>query len=483
MMIQLKLSTKILLTGLLIVICFTGFIFGWVYPQFQQNSLNLMRLQTRHLVETAWDVINYYNGLAETRVMTFSEAQIKALDTIKSLRYEKTQYFWINDLNPKMIMHPIQSEMNGADLSEYKDPKGKKLFMKMVQVCRLKGAGFVDYDWPKPGQKKSMPKISYVKLFPAWGWIIGTGIYVDEVQEQAGTTGILLTFIFVITVVIVFSISLSYWMSRSITHPLNVAIKDLRDGAETVATASEQLSGYSEQLSTDNAEQAASIEETFSTLEESSTMIQQTAEHILRASLLSDEAKEISERGNQEMQEMMGSMNELKQSSARIGKIIKVIDDIAFQTNILALNAAIEAARAGETGSGFAVVAEEVRNLAQRSAQAAQETTEIIAGNIRLSEEGAGTAEAVWKSLSEITEQVTKVSELMNEIAAASQEQSQGITEINRATGEMERIIQENATKSEESATVAELLSSQAVSLKETVTQMMKLIRGKTVES
>lgn len=272
-------------------------------------------------------------------------------------------------------------------------------------------------------------------------------------------------------------------VTRSITVPVNLIVSNLTEGAQQVASASEQLSASSQQLAGGNAEQASSIEETSSTLEESASMIQQNSENTRQAAILAAQAKTSSDKGNAEMQEMMNSIIEIKKSSDQIAKIIKVIDDIAFQTNILALNAAVEAARAGEAGMGFAVVAEEVRNLAQRSAQAAKDTAAIIEGNIELSEKGVNVARRVGEALSEITVQSKKVNELMDEIAAASQEQAQGIAQINQAISQMDTVTQQNAATSEESASASEELSAQAESLREIVTQLEQLVSGSSSSS
>jgi methyl-accepting chemotaxis protein len=185
-------------------------------------------------------------------------------------------------------------------------------------------------------------------------------------------------------------------------------------------------------------------------------MFQQSNANTSQAAQLSGQAKDSANKGNKEMQEMMTSMVEIKNSSDQIAKIIKVIDDIAFQTNILALNAAIEAARAGEAGMGFAVVAEEVRNLAQRSAQAAKDTTAIIESNIELSGNGVSVVGRVRNALAEITLQANKVNELMNELLAASQEQSQGVEQVSKAMIQMETVTQLNAASAEETASASE---------------------------
>jgi methyl-accepting chemotaxis protein len=271
-------------------------------------------------------------------------------------------------------------------------------------------------------------------------------------------------------------------ITRSITRPIKNIVNNLTEGAQQVASASGQLSATSQQLAEGNAEQASSIEETSSTLEESASMVQQNSENTRQAAVLAAQTKASSDKGNGDMQEMMNSMSEIKKSSDQISKIIKVIDDIAFQTNILALNAAVEAARAGDAGMGFAVVAEEVRNLAQRSAQAAKDTAAIIESNITLSENGVSVAKKVGESLAEITVQAKKVNELMDEIAAASQEQSQGISQINKAITQMEAVTQQNAANAEESASASEELNAQAGNLREIVQQLVVLVDGKTSE-
>jgi len=263
-----------------------------------------------------------------------------------------------------------------------------------------------------------------------------------------------------------------------ITKPVNRIVDGLNESAQQVSSASRQLSASSQQLAEGSAEQAASIQETSSTLEQSSSMVRQNTENTKQAALLAKHAKDSAEKGNREMQEMMTSMEELKKSSDEIAKIIKVIDEIAFQTNILALNAAVEAARAGEAGMGFAVVAEEVRNLAQRSAQAAKDTASIIESNIHLSEQGVDVSRNVNDSLVEINKQSQKVSELLDEIAAASQEQAQGIAQINKAISQMEQVVQANASTAEESASASQELSSQSVSMKDIVNSLVALVNG-----
>ncbi|MEI7473510.1 MAG: methyl-accepting chemotaxis protein [bacterium] len=263
-----------------------------------------------------------------------------------------------------------------------------------------------------------------------------------------------------------------------ITKPINRIVDGLNESASQVSSASGQLSASSQQLAEGSAEQAASIQETSSTLEQSASMVRQNTENTKQAAILAKHAKDAASKGNNEMQEMMTSMAELKKSSDQIAKIIKVIDEIAFQTNILALNAAVEAARAGEAGMGFAVVAEEVRNLAQRSAQAAKDTAEIIESNIHLSEQGVNVSRNVNESLAEINDQAQKVSELLDEVAAASQEQAQGIAQINKAISQMEQVVQSNASTAEESASASEELSSQSVNMKEIVNSLVQLVNG-----
>jgi len=253
---------------------------------------------------------------------------------------------------------------------------------------------------------------------------------------------------------------------------------DLFGVAEEVEAASAELSSSSQNLAEGNMEQAASIQETASTLEESSSMVNQNTDNTKMAATLARQAKELSEKGANEMSEMMGSMTELKDSSTQIGKIIKVIDEIAFQTNILALNAAVEAARAGDAGKGFAVVAEEVRNLAQRSSQAANDTSAIISGNIKLSERGVIMAQQTNEVLAEIHIQVQKVSEIIQEVAVATEEQNQGIGQINKAMSQMTIATQNSASIADGNVSAISGLTEQVVKMKEIITGLITLINA-----
>ncbi len=254
----------------------------------------------------------------------------------------------------------------------------------------------------------------------------------------------------------------------------------LDDGSNHVATAATEVSSASQTLAEGASEQAASLEETSSSLEEMSSMTKRNSENAQKANDLAKQAREAADKGTGDMQTMSTAMEAIKVSSDDIAKIIKTIDEIAFQTNILALNAAVEAARAGEAGMGFAVVAEEVRNLAQRSAQAAKETAGKIEGAIAKTGQGVEISSQVAKTLNDIVTKVRQVDELVAEVAGASREQTEGIGQINTAVGQMDKVTQSNAASAEESAAAAEELNAQADAMKISVAELLHLVGGQS---
>ncbi|HEY5672770.1 MAG TPA: methyl-accepting chemotaxis protein [Malonomonas sp.] len=541
---NLNIGKKIYLVAMALILIFTLSL-SWLYSSYRDQLFAGRQNQLITAVDTAWGIIDHFSKAAEAG-MPIDEAQQLAKAAVKNLRFEGDIYFWINDTQPKMIMHPVKPALDGQNLSESKDPDGLRLFVEMVNVANAKGAGFVEYKWPKPGKEKPQQKLSYVKKHSDWNWIIGSGMYVDDLQAEINT--VFYQVIGVLLLAILISIGLVFFLARGVSRPMHkavlmveemakghlqlrmdmnqndevgrmaramdsfadslqkeiiVALKKLASGdlnfeitpydaedeirgalkkleidlnatmqeiqlaGENIAGGSNQVNDSAQTLSSGATESAASLEEISSSLAELASQTRQNSENASMVNQLSSDAKQAADQGNNQMQRMVGAMDEINLAGQNISKIIKVIDEIAFQTNLLALNAAVEAARAGQHGKGFAVVAEEVRNLAARSAKAAQETAELIEGSVQKTSNGATIAKQTADSLKEILLGVTKVSDLAGEIAAASEEQSQGISQVSQGVGQIDQVTQQNTACAEESAASAEQLADQASQLQQ----------------
>ncbi|MCP4118514.1 MAG: hypothetical protein GY737_24570 [Desulfobacteraceae bacterium] len=450
-----------------------------------------------------------------------AEEQLKkdALEMVKSLRYgpENKDYFWINDMGspyPKMIMHPIAPQLDGKmlDNPKYNCALGKdqNLFQAFVEVCRRDGSGFVDYLWPKPGEDAPQPKLSYGMLFKKWNWVIGTGIYINDVEMKVKKTtaeleakvdkiaaemgneiqqtnirinnnvtrGLVLIAVGSVAVLVAVLVLVTFWTRRYINIPINHSVQELSSVARELAGNINQVSISSQDLARGASEQATSIKDTSSALDEITAMTDRNAGNATQADTLMGETTRVVIKANDSMGELTTSMEDISKTSEETSKIIKTIDEIAFQTNLLALNAAVEAARAGEAGAGFAVVADEVRNLAMRAAEAAKNTADLIQGIVAKVHEGAELVTITNEAFSQVDGSTKKVGELVGEISAASGEQANGIKQVNKAVTQMNKVVQQNAASAEDSAAASEEMSSQAAQMRSSVSDMVALVGG-----
>ncbi len=465
----------------------------------------------RQTVEVAHGLLVQYQDMAASGKITEAEAKQRALAEVKMLRYSGDEYFWINDMQPKMLMHAIKPELDGTDLSDNKDPAGKRLFVDMVNTVKADGAGFVPYMWPKPGKADPVPKISYVKGFAPWGWVIGTGVYVDTVdaamlQRTSGfAIGSLLLIGLMLGIGLLISRSIlkqlggepayaadvtqriaggNLAVAIELKHPnepsLLVAIASMRDkfaaivhqvrdGSEGVATASAEIAQGNTDLSARTESQASALQETAASMEQLSATVHQNADNARQANQLAKAASSTAVQGGEVVAQVVDTMKGINDSSRKIADIIGVIDGIAFQTNILALNAAVEAARAGEQGRGFAVVASEVRSLAGRSAAAAKEIKTLISDSVQRVEQGTALVDQAGSTMTEVVSSIRRVTDIMGEISAASGEQSAGVSQVGEAVSSMDQVTQQNAALVEQMAAAASSLKSQAHDLVEVV--------------
>ncbi len=310
------------------------------------------------------------------------------------------------------------------------------------------------------------------KLEPALGaykTYVNNKVHTFEAQSK-------LVLIIVILAGLIAGIAASIIVARAITRPVKTAIMTLQESSEQVASGSLQVSQASQKLAEGSSEQASSLEETSASLEEIAAMTQSNAEISQKANQMVSDTSRIVTEASGSMKQLKEAINNITSSSEETGKIIKVIDEIAFQTNLLALNAAVEAARAGEAGMGFAVVADEVRNLAQRSAEAAKNTAQLIDNSIKMIKEGSGLTRDTEKSFDGVVDMTKKLKELMEEVSTSSSEQSRGIEQITETVADMSTVTQSNSASSEESAAASEEMNVQAMSLMDVVKNLVGLV-------
>jgi methyl-accepting chemotaxis protein len=447
-----------------------------------------------------------YLEIAEEKLKANASSQIA------SLRYgpENKDYFWINDTRPFMIMHPYKPELNGTDLKEYRDPKGKALFVEFVKACKEKGEGFVDYLWPKYGAKDPQPKLSFVRLFAPWNWVIGTGLYIDDVEalqikrqeeikrdmeaslketqnqilkikeEMKQKIRQILIRIGLITLGVLIGVwILAYFFTRqAITRPINRAVTGLGQIAREMSGASREIAAGSQNVAESVGRQAAAVEESSAAIEEMAAMSRETSDMTRGTEQLMGENIQKSARSLKALMDLTANMVRIESDSDNILDIIKDIDSIAFQTNLLALNAAVEAARAGEAGAGFAVVADEVKNLARHTTEAAHKTQELLDSTLKGISEATRSIQEVNNDFTDIIESATIMGEKTEAITVASKEQTRGIEQLSHAIHDIDKAAQEVAASAQQSAAAAEEMAAQAHETQVFVESLMVIVRG-----
>ncbi|GHG89839.1 methyl-accepting chemotaxis protein [Comamonas sp. JC664] len=496
-------------------------ILGFVLPELREQLREDRILGLKQAVETAYGVLEVYEARERDGTLTRQEAQAQAAEMLARLRYSGVEYFWVNDLDTRLVMHPHLPDMLGKDLKGYRDVRGKPVFVDIVRLAREHGAGAVSYEATRPGSPEAIPKESYVKLFSPWGWVLGTGVYVEDVEREVAA--VRQRILVAVGGALLLALLAGVYLSRRVVRPvqelaqaarrvargdldarvavrsadevgqlsaafntmvggLHEVVRALVEAAGATALDAERIRTSADALSVATREQSDSLQRAAETVQGMSARVSQGAETARTAAKTAVATGAVAREGGEavgqalrKMEEMAGVVErsattvERLQASGRVtAEMLRLIQQVAEETQLLAVNTAIEAARAGQHGKGFSVVAGEVRKLANRTRDAAAQVQTML-----------GRSEADMRAAAELMRQgTTMVHEGLGMSSTAGDALSRLLASVNEIGGKVERMADENTRQSESGEHIARRIHALSVRSTESVAGVQQIARA-----